>query len=162
MDKQSFPPQAHELLQWSRDLQTASRMFGKPIECPTNMEIIMEHSGLTDITHRTVRVPLRYREDDQREKAISGGFKLCVSHLREKRDKNRTPMFFDSMSMALFTRQLQMHPQTVADLCARLRAIVNSDLPIYFNLCVEPPRNPPRLAYLQRRRHVWTARRPGS
>lgn len=133
MDGNSFPHQANDLLQWWYNLQSASRIFGKPLDCPTDIDQVMQRCGLVDFAHRTVRVPLRYRRDDEREEKLCEGFR----HATARPFEGRIPRTFESLSMSLFTRQLGWQAQAVSDLCARLRAIVLiEDLPIYFNLYV--------------------------
>ena len=128
----SFPHEANELLQWWREMQRASRQFGKPIDCPSNAEEIMDGLGLTDVTHRIVRFPLQPMRRDERDHRLCWGFKMMMS---EPFEGGRLPRAFESLTMSLFTRELRIDPQTVASLCARLRSIVSiKDLPIYFNL----------------------------
>lgn len=148
----TFPHQANELAQWWRDMRLASRRLGKPIDCPTDIEQLMERCGLTDVTHMAVRVPLReppirgemteltkeereeLKTEDDKENRLLWGFKMAVSH---PFPNGRVPLAFEGLTMSLFTRQLQMQAPAVAQLCDRLRAIVNlRDLPLYLNLYV--------------------------
>lgn len=132
MDPAGFPERANELLHWYRNMQQASRMFGKPIDCPANIDAIMQQCGLVDVTHRTVQIPLRPRKGDQRDFNLSWAFRWAMSALY---DDGRPAQGFESLTMSLFTRQLRRSPAAVANLCARLRAVVNDEkIPIYFNL----------------------------
>lgn len=138
-----FPPEANELFSWARDLHTASRIFGKPMEIPNDIEQIMGRVGLTDTQHRIVRVPLRCRPGFRGDAKLSTALTFATAHPYPQ-DKNdsfktvRVPQTFESLTMSLFTRELRMQPQAVAGLCERLRAIMLiPGLPIYFDLYAE-------------------------
>lgn len=132
-------------MHWWRDMQRASQIAGKPMDCPNDIEGLMHRHGLVDVVHRCVQVPLWSRvdkpgapgysdtdEEAKREMALCWFFKLAMATAHEE---ERTNLSFEGLTMSLFTRQLHWDPRAVRDLCGRLRHIVNdSSLPIYFNL----------------------------
>lgn len=131
MDDYELPPEAQPLIDWYKYLQEASRRFGKPIDCP-DVDALMTQCGFAETNHRTIRLPLRHRALDVRDRDLSDGLKnaMCYQY-----DDGSEPKLFESLSMSLFTRQLGMQRIEVENWCARLREIAGTeDMPIFFNL----------------------------
>lgn len=113
-------------------MREASSRFGKPIEYPENAEALLTRAGFTDITHKTVFIPLQPRSRVNREYKLEGWFKLAMCLEDENGVLSQS---FEGLSMCLFTRQLGWTAQEVRSLCNDLRKICNSrDWPIYYKM----------------------------
>jgi len=131
-----MPEYALPLLQWYESMRVASERFGKPIACPDNIETLMAQCGFVDTSHRTIRVSLKPRRKDERDHKLSWSLRLPMTVAYDEGSRGNTDghRLFESMSMSLFTRELQMSRVDVENWCERLRQITATKVPVYFNL----------------------------
>ncbi|SMQ45224.1 unnamed protein product [Zymoseptoria tritici ST99CH_3D7] len=133
-----FPHNATDLWNWWGWMLQASERAGKPLAYRDDTESLLEGAGFVDVSHKRVRVPLCGSDRrDRQEKQLAHGYQMTMGYTGSQS--------FTGMSMALFTRYLNMSPRDVEQICARaLQVVQQGELPLYINL------------------HVWTARRPMS
>jgi hypothetical protein len=106
----------------------ASERAGKPLAYRDDTEAILERVGFVDVSHKRVRVPLCGTDRrDRQEKQLAHGYQMTMGYTGSQS--------FTGMSMALFTRYLNMTPEYVEQICARvLQVVQQGSLPLYINL----------------------------
>lgn len=114
-------------------MQRASLELGRPIDYREDTEELLMDAGFTDISHRTIRIPLHASPRDARDAELKRHFQSFACCTDES-DGGRSQLF-ESLSLSLFTRQLRMHPDDVRSMCDTLRRIYLSDeYPLYHNM----------------------------
>ena len=113
-------------------MREASARSHRPIDYREDTEALLTRAGFSDITHRTVRIPLGSRARDKREASLKRNYKsiMCVAD-----DTGSVSQTFEGLSLSLFTRQLRMPSEQVRPMCDMLRRICMTDeVPIYHTM----------------------------
>ena len=111
-------------------MQQASSIVGRPIDYRDDTEALLENAGFADISHRTIRISLQANPKDERESNLKNIFKsfTCM----QDDDDGGIPQLFESLSLSLLTRRLDMNPSDVRAMCEAIRTIYRSDRwPLY-------------------------------
>lgn len=125
-----LPSELRTLQQWWDCMLQASDR--RPIAYREDTGDLLTRAGFVELTHKTIRIPLRSNSKDRRQAELRRYF---VSFVGWPDQEEGVPRTFEALSLSLLNRVLRIPVDEIRSMCDALREIYVSDqYDIYHNM----------------------------